>query len=86
MLSILAAVVLLQASASPDPDLGPRVVTPAWRRTPTAGDLEQVFPAHAARAGINGQSTLRCEVTAEGTLTKCIVVAESPLGEGMGDA
>jgi TonB family protein len=64
----------------------PQTPAPDWRRKPTGENLAQVYPAHAARANIEGRGIIRCEVTAEGTLTNCFVLAEGPSGEGFGEA
>jgi TonB family protein len=59
---------------------------PDWRRKPTAENLARVYPAHAVSANIEGEGIIRCEVTAEGTLANCFVVAEGPAEEGFGEA
>jgi len=71
----------------PEPAAVPGAVTvPDWRRKATGEDLARVYPASAARRGIEGFGTIHCTVTAEGKLANCIVFAEGPPGEGFGAA
>jgi len=44
------------------------------------------YPAHARANEIEGRATVNCRVTAKGKLERCLVVAESPEGEGFGAA
>lgn len=55
---------------------------PQWARLPSP-----VFPDAALNAGVvAGEATLACTSNADGTLTSCTVVSESPLGFGFGPA
>lgn len=64
----------------------PIVTNPEWIRKPGAEDLARLFPPAALEAGIEGRSTIECLVTAEGSLTNCVVVSEAPPGAGFGAA
>jgi TonB family protein len=59
---------------------------PDWASMPTGDQLAALFPdtAHAERA--SGHATMRCEVKADGTLTSCVIVSETPKGMGFGTA
>jgi TonB family protein len=64
----------------------PNVVPPDWIKKPGPGDLAAVWPTEALKRGVDGRATLLCEITREGTLRKCKVVAEEPEGMGFGAA
>ena len=64
----------------------PRVVRPAWLRTPSADELARAYPDRALRAGVSGQAVLTCAVTAAGTVRDCVVASETPEGQGFGEA
>lgn len=57
-----------------------------WRRRPTAENLVAVWPTKAFEQGLEGQTTLECIVTPQGSLSDCVVMTESPLGAGFGGA
>jgi len=59
---------------------------PNWLRRPNGDDIRSFYPDRAARNGISGRVTITCQVTGKGTLTKCSVVTESPVGEDFGAA
>lgn len=64
----------------------PRFLTaPEWRRRPTANQAASVFPAKAARAGLNtGRAVIDCTVQTDGTLKACRTVSEDPPGQDFG--
>ncbi|HEY1753456.1 MAG TPA: energy transducer TonB [Caulobacteraceae bacterium] len=67
----------------------PRVVAPArplWLERPTADQLARAYPKQAARTGIQGHVVLDCILSAEGRPVDCVVAAETPLGQGFGEA
>ena len=65
----------------------PKVITGAtWLRKPSAGDLARYYPDSAARREISGSATLSCAVSANGSVRNCMIISETPLGEGFGDA
>jgi protein TonB len=61
-------------------------VMPDWRRKATGENLARVYPQHAQSANIEGRGVIRCDVTAEGAMANCVVVEETPRGEGFGEA
>jgi TonB family protein len=90
MLSMLAAAaVLFQASAPAPPAPAPRpsvITRPDWVRKPTGEDLADLYPKAAADKNLEGQATIRCQVSAAGDLENCRTIEESPPLEGFGDA
>lgn len=65
----------------------PTVITnPDWQRLPGGADFGRYYPEAAQRSNLSGRATIRCEVTVEGGLEKCIVAEESPAGAGFGEA
>lgn len=68
------------------PPRPPVITRPDWARLPDARDLERFYPPRAREQEVEGRSTIRCSVTAQGTLVDCSVVSESPDGYGFGEA
>jgi len=65
----------------------PKVITGVnWLRKPSAGDLARYYPDAAIRREISGSATLNCAVAANGSVRNCMIISETPLGEGFGDA
>ena len=60
------------------------VNSPTWERRPNGDDVASVYPDRAVRLGQSGGATLKCGVSAAGTLVDCQVVAETPMGFGFG--
>lgn len=69
--------------ASADSGLAQAVITaPSWLRQP-GGE----FPERAQRRGVEyGEVELQCPVDAEGRITSCWILSESPPGAGFGQA
>ncbi|HEY3815403.1 MAG TPA: TonB family protein [Caulobacteraceae bacterium] len=96
----LAFAILLAASAASDPAPppvvapmqntpvhAPRVVTnPRFIRVPNAQDFAALYPPKALEDGIEGKTTMACDVVASGELTNCKVTSETPAGAGFGAA
>ena len=55
-------------------------------KSPTPEILARLFPATAARAGVEGGATVACVIRRDGTLGDCEVTGESPRGMGFGGA
>ena len=73
----------------PAPPAPPRpsiITNPQWVRKPDGGDLERYYPQRARDQEVDGRATIECTVTANGSLTSCSVVSESPAGAGFGEA
>lgn len=75
------------AGERPAPDPAPPTIrNPAWVRQPTAAQMDRAYPRAAAAAGVSGAATLSCRVQASGGVTDCVVLSETPAGEGFGRA
>ncbi len=89
LLSILALGPTGEAVARPDAPLAvrkPAIARPTWVRRPRPEEIRAAYPKAARRAGVAGRVTLSCLVTAEGRLSPCEVVAETPGGQGFAKA
>ena len=87
----IAMAVLLQGPPPAPPSLPsgarPSVITnPDWMRRPTGEDMARFYPDKAQRDEIEGRATIYCTVTAEGSLSGCSVVDETPADYGFGAA
>lgn len=70
--------------SQPDP---PRIVTrPNWLKKPGALEFSRFYPESAMRRGVGGMATLNCTVAANGAITACSVLDETPAEEGFGKA
>ena len=75
----LAAAVVSSASTIPASSHAPlRQVE--WVATPTGQDIANVYPSTAVAAGKSGAVLLDCKVAVEGSLEKCQVEIEDPVG------
>jgi TonB family protein len=57
---------------------------PDWRRRPAPEDLRLVWPTEALSHRRGGRATIDCIVALTGNLYGCVVLAESPPGQGFG--
>lgn len=74
------------ATAAP-PTTTPGVIrNPVWISRPTPEQVGRLYPERAADRGITGMATLWCGIRANGTMTDCQVVDESPAGWRFGAA
>ena len=65
----------------------PSVITrPDWIHQPNGQDFVNYYPPQALEAGISGHTAMECTVKADGTLTACHIVEETPSGKGFGSA
>lgn len=72
---------------APTPAPQPSVITnPSWARMPSGDQMARAYPSRAIAGNVQGAATLRCQVTANGGLTGCAVVSETPGGYGFGRA
>ena len=72
---------------TPEPPLSPKVISnPDWLSRPDSAQLTQYYPKRALDHELGGSATLACMVTASGRLDDCHVVAQTPAGEGFGEA
>ncbi|HEY8616384.1 energy transducer TonB [Phenylobacterium sp.] len=94
LLTVTAVLGLTAASAAAQgrpPPLPPgariSVITmPDWQQRPTFEEMMKVYPEPANRAEVGGRAILECGVTAQGALTGCTVIEETPAGFGFGEA
>ncbi|WP_394760482.1 TonB family protein [Phenylobacterium sp.] len=63
-------------------------VTPllSWLKRPNGDDIARIYPSAAASKSVEGQSTMRCQIQADGHLADCITLSEAPAGWGFGEA
>ncbi|WP_165842831.1 TonB family protein [Phenylobacterium deserti] len=64
----------------------PSIVDPTWLRRPGPNDLRAAWPKGALEKRLEGRALIGCVVTAQGTLTQCQVLEETPAGSGFGGA
>jgi protein TonB len=69
-----------------EPPMTSIVPSPGWIRKPTGYDIFRVYPEAAKRMRLNGQATIRCEVTPKGELANCVATEETPANRGFGEA
>jgi TonB family protein len=87
MLFVLAVLALAQDQAPPtSPPAAEEIIHPDWLDRPTGKDVARVYPDGATRRNINGFAALDCAAASDGRLHNCEVEAESPHGEGFGEA
>jgi TonB family protein len=65
---------------------GEQIETPMWAAAPNQAARDSVYPSGARARGLGGSALLDCGVNGAGALQDCRVKAESPVGEGFGDA
>lgn len=66
---------------------GPPVITsPQWISRPSGEQLARAYPDRALDRGVEGSASLSCVVNANGTVSACGVVSETPGGHGFGRA
>jgi protein TonB len=89
MIAATAALLMMQAAATPQSSAAPSASTiarPAWVRTPSGKDFFRAFPLEALNRQQPGGAVVSCTVTRQGSLTACAVVEETPAGQGFGQA
>lgn len=80
---LIAAFTLALGIGQPEPAETPPVDDP-WAVRPAL--MATDYPQAALDAGLDGEATVRCQVTPEGAPLDCEVVAEEPAGYGFGAA
>lgn len=83
-IAAVAAFAALAFGASSAADAPVGVNSPQWTTKPTASVIEHYYPIRAKLDGRNGKASMRCSVTAKGTLTDCSILAETPEPYGFG--
>jgi protein TonB len=59
---------------------------PVWISRPTPEQVGRLYPERAVARGVTGSATLWCGIRANGTMTDCQIVDESPAGWRFGNA
>ena len=80
----LAPMAVLVAAAAMASAAWPAGVT--FTQTPTPDDYVAAYPARAAAEAVGGVANIDCQAAANGSLTDCKVVSETPEGYGFGAA
>ena len=62
------------------------ITRPDWLRKPNGDDFVAFYPSRAMDTGKEGKATIKCSVTAKGTLDNCSIVDEDPKDYGFGTA
>ena len=84
---MLMAALAADPQLPPLPDVRPSIITnPDWLAKPVGEDFARLYPASAARKGVEGRATVQCQVSAAGLLVDCAAISEEPAGEGFGVA
>ncbi len=59
---------------------------PNWLARPSGDDVNNAYPARALQLGRTGEALVQCAVTAQGALTGCVALSETPSNYGFGSA
>jgi TonB family protein len=62
------------------------IENPSWLHRPSGDDIVQYYPPRAMDLGREGFSSIKCIVTASGSVENCTIVSETPDGYGFGAA
>jgi len=73
-------------AATPAASADSLIQSPRWLRRPSGDDIARVFPRRPLRQEVAGRSTIVCHILANGHLTNCSVVEETPPDMGFGEA
>lgn len=73
-------------TSTPTPAADPVIRNPQWVRKPSAEQMLAAYPDRAIDREVSGQATLSCAVLANGNMSNCSVVSETPGGYGFGRA
>ncbi len=77
---------LVKAAPPPPPPHAAVITNPDWTRLPSGDDLARYYPPRAMDLGKSGKATIKCSVTAKGTVENCSIVSEEPADFGFGEA
>ncbi len=59
---------------------------PTWLTTPSGEDVNRAYPSRALELGKTGDALVQCAVTAQGALTGCAALSETPANFGFAAA
>ena len=80
MLAAFLMALAMQADDWVEPT-GPEAAGAVWVSQPSHAQFARVFPTQAEWNATPGRAVLQCVFTAEGRLTDCAVVSETPPGQ-----
>lgn len=83
--AMLLAALLLQGAAPARPPASDQDL-PKWAKTPSAEDMAKAYPPEASKANLAGSGVIECVVDTGGEMKDCVVVSETPPGQGFGPA
>ncbi len=69
---------IVLAKLDPPPAHTRQITRPDWLRQPDAAAMSRYYPERAQRMGVSGSATINCTVAANGTISGCTVVSETP--------
>ena len=82
----LGLVLAISAAMPPVARAADVIVQPDWLKKPTAEQILGLWPKGTLGTNKQGRAVVSCEVSVQGALHDCQVVAEEPKGSGFGDA
>jgi TonB family protein len=59
---------------------------PLWVKKPDEATLSQHYPVRAQFRNTDGRAVIECRVLADGNLSACVVIEQTPIDFGFGDA
>ncbi len=77
---------VVQAPPPPPPPHEAVIRNPDWTSRPNGDAFDRYYPPSAKERGTEGHATMRCTVSASGSLEGCHIISESPSGQGFGSA
>lgn len=78
---------VLPEMPAPEPPAPPALITrPQWQQLPTAAQLRDAYPRRALENEVTGSALLRCVVATDGAVNACVIVEQTPDGQGFGRA
>lgn len=86
LMLMLAAVMGAEPAAPVAPPSASFIDNPVWIRRPSAEDATSLYPVDALRLERAGRVVMACDVGADGTLTACEIIEETPVSFGFGQA
>lgn len=69
-----------------EPPVVRTIRNPSWVSQPNADQMMRAYPDRALQRGLAGSASLNCMVEANGRVSGCSVVGETPAGNGFGGA
>jgi protein TonB len=86
LLAPAPSLALAQSTTSPWTAPAEQVAAQPEPPPPAPNPFADLYPERAQRMGVEGVVAIRCVVMTTGMLSSCVIVHESPVGFGFGDA